>query len=235
MKKRIKVNGIIIFLAFLSIILFPRIFLRHRQAGFLDNLARVFGIILILVGQLLRVCARGFKAENSQNSQALIMGGPYALVRNPMYLGILLIGSGVVFTLFNWWVGIIFLLVFVLRYITLVLTEEKKLMDKFPESYRNYQNRVPRLLPSLGTVVKNEIAEYLPLKPAWLNKEIGSITTLLAAIIAFMAWQDMQNKRMGIYFIELLGFALLVIIFICLGVYLKRQTERRSGDVSGKS
>ena len=90
MKKRLKINGFIMFIAVLLILIFPAIFFRKPGSYLYDSIMEIIGIVLILLGQFLRVSARGYKSEHSNNSRSLIQGGPYALVRNPMYLGILL-------------------------------------------------------------------------------------------------------------------------------------------------
>jgi protein-S-isoprenylcysteine O-methyltransferase Ste14 len=91
MKKRIKINGIIMGLALILAIIFRNIFFRQNNPGLLENSLRITGLLSLFLGQLIRVSARGYKAEHSRNSHALIEGGPYQVVRNPMYLGILLI------------------------------------------------------------------------------------------------------------------------------------------------
>ncbi|MDP2043959.1 MAG: methyltransferase, partial [Candidatus Omnitrophota bacterium] len=109
MKKRIKINGIVMGVAGVLVVLFRGAFFRQENSGWLENYFRVIGLLFLFLGQLIRVSARGYKAEHSKNSHALIEGGPYKIVRNPMYLGILLIGFGVVLMLFNFWVVFIFL------------------------------------------------------------------------------------------------------------------------------
>ncbi|MFA4842964.1 MAG: methyltransferase, partial [Candidatus Omnitrophota bacterium] len=116
MKKRLKIDGIIIFCAFVVMMLFPSLFFRRDKITSLDQAAEMFGVALILLGQILRVSARGFKSENSLNGHSLIQGGPYSFVRNPMYLGIALIGLGVGLVLFNGVVLCIVLLVLLIRY-----------------------------------------------------------------------------------------------------------------------
>ena len=78
MKKRLKINGVIIFCVFLMAVVFPATFLR-KENGFsaLDQVAEIVGISLMLLGQLLRASARGFKSEYSGNGHLLIQGGPY--------------------------------------------------------------------------------------------------------------------------------------------------------------
>jgi len=189
MKKRIKINGMIIALAFISAVIFRKFFFRGAACGWQENSLRAIGLFCILLGQIIRVSARGYKSELSQNSHALIEGGPYQIVRNPMYLGILLIGLGVVLMLFNWWVVLFFLLIFSSRYFPLILSEEKKLQKMFPGTYAAYCQRVPRLMPRLTSLFRNNISEYLPLNPAWFKKEINSIIALLVVIALFFIWK----------------------------------------------
>ncbi len=189
MKKRIKINGIVMGVALVLVVLFRGAFFRQENSGWLENSLRVIGLFFLFLGQLIRVSARGYKAEHSENSHALIEGGPYNIVRNPMYLGILLIGFGVELMLFNFWVVFIFLLIFAARYLPLILSEEKKLRNMFGETYDAYCRRVPRIMPRLSTLIKSSVKEYLPLKPAWFKKEVNSIIPLLILILLFFLWR----------------------------------------------
>jgi len=187
MKKRIRINGIIIAAAFILVVAFPKIFFRKNTSGAMEAFLGSAGLLLILLGQVLRVSARGYKSEFSRNSHALIAGGPYQIVRNPMYLGILFIGLGVVLMLFNWWVAILFLAIFIARYLPLIFSEEKKLREMFPGTYDVYCSRVPRLFPRLSSLSK--VKGYLPLKPTWFKKEINSISALLIVTLLFFFWK----------------------------------------------
>jgi protein-S-isoprenylcysteine O-methyltransferase Ste14 len=186
MKKRIKINGTIMALAFILVIVFRKLFSREVIPGWQENSLRSLGLIFVILGQVIRVSARGYKSELSKNSHALIENGPYKIVRNPMYLGILFIGLGVVLMLFNWWVVLIFFLIFSFRYLPLILSEEKKLQGMFPGIYEAYCQKVPRMIPQLSSLFKNRISEYLPLKPVWFKKEINSIIVLLIVILWFL-------------------------------------------------
>ncbi len=230
MKRRIKVNGFIILLAVLLLAFLPDVFLRHQGGYFLGKIAEILGITFILLGQILRTSARGLKSEHSQGGHLLIQGGPYALTRNPMYLGILLIGLGIVLVLFKWWVVGIFLLVFVVRYQLLIFREEKKLKEQFSKEYANYQSKVPRLLPSFAALFQKEIEGCLPLKLTWLKKEIGSISAVLSLTFIIFLWRDKAKGAKGI-FIDALGIFMAMALFIYLAGYLINRTN----DVSGKS
>lgn len=234
MKKRLKVNGVIIFIAFLLLIAFPYSVLRHKRFGTYETIAQVFGIAFILLGQLFRVSARGFKTEHSFNSGHLVIGGPYTLVRNPMYLGILLIGLGMLLALFKLWVACPFLFIFFLRYILLMFKEEKKLLSAFPKEYPDYCNKVPRIFPSVSAILKRDISEYLPIKLIWIKKEIGPILTVLLATITIDLWLVIKSESLNAHLQELLWIFAIIVFFIYLAVYLKRRTDREK-NVSGKS
>jgi len=203
MKRRLKINGLIIVLAIILFVLFPTVFLRRASAAYWDSFAKIFGIVFILLGQIFRASSRGYKSEYSQNGHSLIQTGPYALIRNPMYLGILFIGLGIVLMLFNWWVIVVFLGIFIWRYIILIFKEEKKLLAMFPQAYRDYQQKVPCLLPSPVTILQKDMAEYLPLKVTWLKKEIGSILVVLLIVLFWEGWKDVKSEgSQGIPFLR---------------------------------
>jgi protein-S-isoprenylcysteine O-methyltransferase Ste14 len=183
------INGIIMGVAFVLLVFFRGALRRQDNSGWLENSLKVIGLVSLFLGQLVRVSARGFKAEHSKNSHALLEGGPYKIVSNPMYLGILLIGFGVVLMLFNFWVVFLFLLIFAWRYLPLILSEEKKLRDVFSKTYDLYCHRVPRIMPRLSSLIKTNVKEYLQLKLAWFKKEINSIIPLLILVWLFFLWR----------------------------------------------
>lgn len=193
MKKRIQTNGIIIIVAVLAVFFFHKIFLRRSGGTFLDWFTIALGTMFVLLGQFIRVSSRGFKSEHSKGGGVLIQDGPYALVRNPMYLGIFFIGSGVVLALFSWWVICIFLLFFIIRYLLLIFKEEQKLNTVFPKEYSLYQKRTPRIFPHWRVLLKGNISQYLPLKLRWIKKEILPILIVLVAVILLRLWLDIKG------------------------------------------
>ncbi len=233
MKKRIQINGFIIFVSFFLITLFPAVFFR-KDVTIYDELIEVSGIVLILLGQIIRVSARGYKADNSKEGMKLIQDGPYSLVRNPMYLGIILIGSGVVLMLFEWWAAFVFGLFFIVRYCLLISKEEKKLFAVFPE-YRQYCQKTPRILPSLSTLMKKDISEYLPLKLSWFKKEITSIILLLAFVFFIESLEDIRQRGFVGYLREIIFMIAAVVLFIIGVMYLSRRTNSNGKKFTGKS
>ena len=227
MKKRLKINGVIMACAALIIAFFPRLFLRVYSGGIQEEILEALGFALILLGQIIRVSARGYKAEHSQDSQALIQGGPYQLARNPMYLGIFLIGLGVVLAIFRWWAAVVFVGVFIIRYILLILKEEKKLLSMFPQAYPEYCRKVPRIFPALSSIINLDIIEYLPIKIIWFKKEIGSILTLLLLTLLVESWEDITEEGIRVYFQQSLWIFLTFVLFIIFVILLSKRTNKR--------
>ena len=226
MKKRLKINGFIMGLAALIIVFFPRAFLRMSSGIWQEEILEALGFGLILLGQIIRVSARGYKAEHSQVSHALIQGGPYQIVRNPMYLGIFLIGLGVVLAVFKWWAIMVFVAVFIVRYILLIYQEEKKLRLMFPQAYPEYCRSVPRIFPAFISIIKLDISEYLPIKLSWFKKEIGSILTLLLLTLLVEFAEEVMQGGLQVYLQQLIWIFLTFIFFFIFIIFLSRRTAK---------
>lgn len=235
MKKRLKINGIIMVCAGMGIVFFPKFFLHSHSGGFGQESLEITGFALILLGQIIRICARGYKSENSLDSRALIQGGPYQVVRNPMYLGIFLIGLGVILAVFKWWTIIIFIIVFIIRYILLIYKEEEKLRPMFPDTYPQYCRKVPRLFPALSRMIKLDIVEYLPLKMAWIKKEIGSALTLLLLVLLVQGWVKIVEQGFKAYLAQSLRLMAVFVLFAILVILLIKRTRQKNEPGSNKS
>ncbi len=77
----------------------------------------------------------------------LVATGPYRLVRNPIYVGVLLIFLGH-FLWFGYWALLMYtVLSFIGVHAFIVLYEEPALKKKFGAAYAEYLNNVPRWIP----------------------------------------------------------------------------------------
>ncbi len=79
----------------------------------------------------------------------LISGGPYALVRHPMYTSFMLMGVGQVFLLSNWIAGLAGLVGFAILFFLRVDEEERMMLETFGPQYRAYMERTKRIIPYL--------------------------------------------------------------------------------------
>lgn len=229
MKKRIKIQGSLIFLGIVIVILFSKFLFPQWKKEALDEFLDAVGIGLILFGFLFRMAARGHKAEMSSEGKKLVTSGIYALIRNPMYFGTFLIGTGVVLVLFKWWVFILFLAIFLGIYTPQINKEEKILSEYFGQEYHNYRKNVPMYFPSILNLFKIDLRDYIFFKWPGIKKELPSLMAVVGAIIAAEAWEDVRlfgHKEYGKELLELLLIisCLLVVIFL----FYKKD------DVSGK-
>ena len=137
------------------------------------------GLPIAVLGLALRAWAAGHLEKN----RALAESGPYAYVRNPLYLGTLAVAAGFVLASRQWVLGVLFAAVFVLIYLPVVELEEQHLRSLFPE-YAEYAQRVPRLWPRLiGNSSKPfSFATYLR------NQEYQALAGFLAGA-AVLIWK----------------------------------------------
>jgi len=103
-----------------------------------------WSLLLVLPGLWLRAYASGYVKKNSE----LTMTGPYAHVRNPLYLGSILIAGGFAVALMSLSFAIALVVFFLLIYVPVIASEEAFLRDTFLE-FEWYCARVPRLIPRL--------------------------------------------------------------------------------------
>lgn len=82
----------------------------------------------------------------TRSDATFVEHGPYRYVRNPMYTGVLVLCLGIGVALENLSVPVTIVVVFTLFAIR-TRTEEKYLIERFGDTYRNYMQRVGRFLP----------------------------------------------------------------------------------------
>jgi protein-S-isoprenylcysteine O-methyltransferase Ste14 len=224
MKHRIKLNGIALFLAILAVVFFPRIIIREDGFAF-DDIWEGLGVSFILTGQLLRVSARGYKAEQSQSGSHLVVTGPYSMVRNPMYLGIVLIGCGVVLAVLHPWTLLIFLGGFLLRYRALFSKEEKILTDAFGKEYKEYCSRVPRILPRPSFAFQHDISSFVPMRLGWVKPEVVSIVLVLAAVFVIESWEEIRLRGWSFVVQGIAPLFIIMFLYFLLVFFLARRYE----------
>jgi protein-S-isoprenylcysteine O-methyltransferase Ste14 len=111
------------------------------------------GLSLVLAGLVVRVWAAGFAGRHTRSSKIegskLATAGPYAHVRNPIYLGSVILGFGMVLLIGDRRLVVPCALTFLALYFGLIPAEEEFLTEKFQDEYREYCRHVPRLVPRL--------------------------------------------------------------------------------------
>lgn len=230
MKKRIKIQGFLIFCVLAIAILMPKFLFAHWEKEALDEFLDALGMGVVLFGFLFRIAARGYKAEISANGRCLVKDGPYGLIRHPMYFGTLLIGLGIVLALFKWWAFPVFFIVCLLIYIPQIQREENKLYASFGAEYQNYCKTVPKYFLNIINLFKVDFRDYLFFKRAWIKKEFSSLVGITALIIAIEAREDVRLFGRQEFIKELLELSLIAVFFIiALKIF---HTEKDASDKS---
>ncbi len=111
------------------------------------------GALIIAAGAAVRTWATAYlKGEvvhdMALHSDQVVSDGPYRYLRNPLYLGCILlaVGIGVLARMPNW---IVLVAATTLFYLRLILREEDALTRSQSESYLAFRRAAPRLIPSL--------------------------------------------------------------------------------------
>jgi protein-S-isoprenylcysteine O-methyltransferase Ste14 len=104
--------------------------------------ALLIGLPISLLGLAIRAWAAGHLEKNRR----LTTSGPYAWVRNPLYVGTLLAALGVVIASRSLALAIVLAIAFLFVYLPVIELEEQHLRNLFPE-YGVYAEQVYRLFP----------------------------------------------------------------------------------------
>lgn len=178
-------------------------------ADLVARLAFVVASAVMLAAALIRTWAAAYLRttvvqDPTLRAEKVVADGPYRLVRNPLYLGTILIGASFAFMASRLGAAVIVigLTLFTLRLIGL---EEWKLESEKGERYRKFCKAVPRLLPSL--------APRLPasgLEPQWRQAFLGEIFVwgfflgVVAFTITFRVWVTwvLVGLALGLYIVR---------------------------------
>ncbi|NWF93234.1 MAG: isoprenylcysteine carboxylmethyltransferase family protein [Syntrophaceae bacterium] len=151
------------------------IFARPNPPGML------IGIILISIGEGIRIWAAG----HLQKNERLTVTGPYAYVKNPLYIGSILITAGFCILADNIYILAIATFMFCFHYIPYKKRVEGDRLKKiFGERFEDYDQKVPDYIPRL-TPYSNE-------KASWRLKNF------------------VENSEEGILFLNLMGILLIL-------------------------
>jgi protein-S-isoprenylcysteine O-methyltransferase Ste14 len=143
------------------------------------------GIPVSLAGLAIRAWAAGHLEKNL----ALTDSGPYAIVRNPLYIGTLTAAAGFVIASRRWELGVVFAATFLLVYLPVVELEEQHLRTLFPD-YAEYAARVRKLIP--GPPLSSASGGVKPKHFRWSlyrhNREYEALAGFFAGV-AVLCWK----------------------------------------------
>ncbi len=148
----IKVPPPLLYLAIFLLAIVIQKILPLNKVFFYTATSKVIGIVFILIGLFFNFPAllQFIKTKNTvvtvKPANSLQTKGIYSVSRNPMYISLLLIYTGLSFLIGNWWnlVLLPFLFLVVQEYI--IKREERYLDRRFGQEYTDYKSKVGRWL-----------------------------------------------------------------------------------------
>jgi protein-S-isoprenylcysteine O-methyltransferase Ste14 len=176
-------------------ILFPVVFLfcliigSPRSSPVLD----ILGLLIAGLGQALRMLTIGYEyierggRDRKVHASRLVQGGVFAHLRNPLYLGNLLIALGLALLINATAFYLIFMPFILFAYGAIIRAEERFLLQKFGDEYKEYCLRVRRWIPKTGGFERTRAG----MRFNWtrvLLKEYNTTFTLLAALAGLHIW-----------------------------------------------
>lgn len=162
----------------------------YLLAGVLVWLARpavewfFLGLVVVLAGEAIRIWAAGHLYKNER----VTTSGPYAYVKNPLYLGTFLIMVGLCVMASNYALLAVGLGVFIAYYAPFKQRRESdRLRERFGDEWTRYDREVPGYLPRLTPYAAREARPW-----RWdafiRNDEHGTAIAVLAGI-GVLAWR----------------------------------------------
>lgn len=149
------------------------------------NMSLTIGFAIIVLGEAIRfwgvsIAGSETRTTGTVGGTYLITNGPFAFVRNPLYVGnmLLYLGVGVMSMALFPWLLIVAAVWFYIQYTLIVSKEEEYLAERFGGDYEHYREKVPRFFPRLTPFV----APHPPPKQVRASEGFASERRTLQAI-----------------------------------------------------
>jgi protein-S-isoprenylcysteine O-methyltransferase Ste14 len=147
-------------------------------------LTLLLGLPVALLGLVLRAWAAGHLRKNQQ----LTVSGPYAFVRNPLYIGTLLTALGCTIAAARPSLAALVGAIFLLVYLPVMQQEEGRLAELFPE-FQDYARRVPQLIPRIPSSLPAQSFEWRVYRA---NREERALYGFLL-VYAFLIFKSLRG------------------------------------------
>lgn len=132
-----------------------RDFLLQFKTGFPMTI-NIIGIVLLITGTLLHIWTGkllgfwgllGLPEISAKVRSGLVTEGAFSVIRHPTYLAHTLMFIGIFLMTEVIAVGIVTLVDFVLVNVIIIPLEDRELLDRFGEEYKDYKKKVPGFFP----------------------------------------------------------------------------------------
>lgn len=153
----------------------------------------VAGCAVMVAGELTRFVGVAYagpltRVTGEVGAPELIVAGPFAYVRNPLYVGnmLLYVGVGIAADALAPWLVLGAAAYFLFQYWMIVSLEEEFLEKKFGEAYRSYRKAVPRFLPRLSPYRTPQQASQKPDYASAVRSERRTFQAIVLILVVIM-------------------------------------------------
>lgn len=152
------------------------------------------GVAIAAIAQVYRIWVAAYlggkQAVAEVQADSLCTSGPYAYVRNPLYIGNFLIGIGLAMAINEWYAYALFALSYLFVYLAVIPYEENFLDRKFGAVYADYKAHTGRLIPKLPGYKKGRKT-----KPDYWAGFWGEVHVpiILAVLFAIAYWRFVRS------------------------------------------
>jgi protein-S-isoprenylcysteine O-methyltransferase Ste14 len=151
------------------------------------------GVLIVAAGEAIRLWAvhhiGAISRTRSDRLGPLIATGPFAWVRNPLYLGNILLWLGFAVSAYLLWLAPVIVVLLAFEYHAIVRWEETLLTERLGDSYRDYVQRVPRWLPRLDSDRSDAGTAHRTILPSgvfsWRETFYSERGTLIAIAVGY--------------------------------------------------
>ncbi len=217
-------RNLIFTLAFATLLVSDVSFLPNK---ILDLSLILLGVTLVLLGQGFRLLVIGYAyikrggKDGKVFAEKLVVEGFFAHSRNPMYVGNLLVVTGLCILYGSVWAYAVVFPFFCYAYYSIIVAEETYLKRQFGREYDDYERKVNRFIPNFRGIEESLKDFRYDWKRA-IRKDYGNVFSNFApaALILF--------RRLDHYFPSIWKMG--VVAFGVLGIfYLLARFMKKSG------
>ena len=159
------------------------------------------GVAVTAAGELIRLWGvrhiGAISRTRSQRLGPLVATGPFALIRNPLYVGNILIWVGFALSARLVWLAPLIVLLLGAEYHAIVRWEESLLVSRLGDAYRDYAARVPRWLPTFNR------------RDRRARKDPDHSATSAGSAVQSFSWTDTLFSERGTFVAMVVGYLLL--------------------------
>jgi len=160
---------------------------------------QIAGLALIVLGQSLRSLVIGLShiqrggRKKQIHAPALLEQGVFAHSRNPLYVGNILILTGIAIVHNGVWMYVALLPFFFFVYASMVAAEESYLRQQFGAQYARYCEHVPRFLPDLTGIRATFAASTFDWRRL-VRLEHAPAFASATAVIVILVWAQISER-----------------------------------------